>query len=134
MIDSIIYFAKEYFAIIFYLLIIFNIVIRVIVTKKKKKKKNKSRKGGGILSDIWYVLLCIITFGWSCGFWDKKSASRPRLGEYNPEYPWLGTNQQAEEYIAELQSLKEWSNVSFRSLADSLGRFDLIEELFWNDE
>jgi len=134
MIDSnnIIYFVKEYFAIIFYLLIIFNIVIRVIVTKKSKKKK--SRKGGGILSDIWYVLLCIITFGWSCGFWDKKSASRPRLGEYNQEYPWLGTNQQAEEYITELQRREEWRNVSFRSLADSLGRFDLIEKLFWNDE
>tara|TARA_R110001592_G_scaffold158951_5_gene390150 strand:+ start:225 stop:530 length:306 start_codon:yes stop_codon:yes gene_type:complete len=70
MFDSIIYFVKEYFAIIFYILIIFNIVIRVIVTKKSKKKK--SRKGGGILGDIWYVLLCIITFGWSCGFWYKK--------------------------------------------------------------
>ena len=71
MIDSIIYFVKEYFAIIFYILIIFNIVIRVIVTKKSKKKK--SRKGGGILGDIWYVLLCIITFGWSCGFWNAKA-------------------------------------------------------------
>jgi len=69
MIDSIIYFVKEYFAIIFYILIIFNIVIRVIVTKKIKKKKNKSRKGGGSLSDIWHVLLCIITFGLSCNFW-----------------------------------------------------------------
>ena len=72
--NYIIYFIKEYFAIIFYLLIIFNIVIRVIVTKKnkKKKKKKKSRKGGGILGDILYVLLCIITFGWSCNFWDRK--------------------------------------------------------------
>tara|TARA_R110001592_G_scaffold158951_4_gene390147 strand:+ start:5007 stop:5408 length:402 start_codon:yes stop_codon:yes gene_type:complete len=65
MIDSIIHFVKEYFAIIFYILIIFNIVIRVIVTKKNKKKKKKSRKGGGIGD----VLLCIITFGWSCGLW-----------------------------------------------------------------
>ena len=74
MFDSIIYFVKEYFAIICYLLIIFNIVIRVIVTKKskKKKKKKKSRKGGGILGDIWRVLLCIITFGLSCGFWDDS--------------------------------------------------------------
>ena len=71
MIDSnyTIHFIKKYFVIIFYLLIIFNIVIRVIVTKKSKKKKKKSRKGGGILGDIGYVLLCIITFGWSCGFW-----------------------------------------------------------------
>ena len=74
MIDSIIYFVKEYFAIIFYLFIISNIVIRVIITKKskKKKKKKKSRKGGGIgdvLLGIGDVLLCIITFGLSCGIW-----------------------------------------------------------------
>ena len=69
--NYIIHFIKEYFAIIFYLFIISNIVIRVIITKKskKKKKKKKSRKGGGILGGIWYVLLCIITFGWSCGIW-----------------------------------------------------------------
>ena len=73
--NNIIYFVKEYFAIIFYLLIIFNIVIKVIVTKKSKKKK--SRKGGGSLSDIWHVLLCIITFGWSCGFWDDFAVKWP---------------------------------------------------------
>jgi hypothetical protein len=78
--NYIIYFVKEYFAIIFYLLIIFNIVIRVIVTKKnkKKKKKKKSRKGGGILGDILYILLCIITFGWSCNFWGERRERRER--------------------------------------------------------
>lgn len=85
MIDSnnIIYFVKEYFAIIFYLLIIFNIVIKVIVTKKSKKKK--SRKGGGSLSDIWHVLLCIITFGWSCGFWDYFAVKWPLPAGANTE-------------------------------------------------
>ena len=81
MIDSnnIIYFVKEYFAIIFYLLIIFNIVIKVIVTKKSKKKskKKKSSKGGGVLGDIGYVLLCIITFGMSCEFWDYYEVKWP---------------------------------------------------------
>ena len=72
--NYIIHFIKEYFAIIFYLFIISNIVIRVIITKKskKKKKKKKSRRGGGIgdvLLGIGDVLLCIITFGWSCGIW-----------------------------------------------------------------
>jgi hypothetical protein len=89
MIDSnnIIYFIKEYFAIIFYLLIIFNIVIRVIVTKKSKKKskKKKSRKGGGILGDIWYVFLCIITFGMSCEFWDYFEVKWPRPFGTNTE-------------------------------------------------
>ena len=85
MIDSnnIIYFVKEYFAIIFYLLIIFNIVISVIVTKKSKKKK--SRKGGGSLSDIWHVLLCIITFGWSCEFWDYFEVKWPLPARANTE-------------------------------------------------
>tara|TARA_B000000475_G_C15999955_1_gene448532 strand:- start:2084 stop:2395 length:312 start_codon:yes stop_codon:yes gene_type:complete len=85
MIDSnnIIYFVKEYFAIIFYLLIIFNIVIKVIVTKKSKKKKY--RKGGGSLSDIWHVLLCIITFGWSCGFWDNFAVKWPLPTRANTE-------------------------------------------------
>ena len=81
MIDSnnIIYFVKEYFAIIFYILIIFNIVSRVILKKKNKKKskKKKSSKGGGILGDIWYVLLCIITFGLSCDFWDYFEVKWP---------------------------------------------------------
>ena len=81
MIDSnnIIYFVKEYFAIIFYILIIFNIVSRVILKKKNKKKskKKKSIKGGGILGDIWYVLLCIITFGLSCDFWDYFEVKWP---------------------------------------------------------
>jgi len=75
MIDSnnIIYFIKEYFAIIFYLFIISKIVFRVIQRKRKRKRKRKkkSRKGGGILMDIWSVLLCIITFGLSCNFWKK---------------------------------------------------------------
>jgi len=79
MIDSnnIIYFIKEYFAIIFYLFIISKIVFRVIQRKRKRKRKRKkkSRKGGGILMDIWRVLLCIITFGLSCNFW-KKSPNR----------------------------------------------------------
>ena len=91
--NYIIYFVKEYFAIIFYLLIIFNIVIRVIVTKKnkKKKKKKKSRKGGGILGDILYILLCIITFGWSCNFWRERRERRETKNYFKknvlPEIP-----------------------------------------------
>ena len=85
--NNIIYFIKEYFAIIFYLLIIFNIVIRVIVTKKSKKKskEKKSRKGGAILGDIWYVFLCIITFGMSCEFWDYFEVKWPRPVGTNTE-------------------------------------------------
>jgi len=65
-------FIKELLTALFYFFVIFNIIIRIIVTKKRKKKKKKSRKGGGILMDIWRVLLCIITFGLSCGFWDDS--------------------------------------------------------------
>jgi hypothetical protein len=77
--EYITYFVKEYFVIILYILIIFNIIIRVIVKKKVRKKvrKKKSRKGGGILGDIWYVFLCIITFGLSCEFWDYFEVKWP---------------------------------------------------------
>jgi len=68
-------FIKEYLTGIFYLLVIGNIIIKIIQLKRKRKRKRKrkkkSRKGGGILGDIWYILLCIITFGLSCNFWKK---------------------------------------------------------------
>ena len=81
------YFNKEYLAIIFYIIVICNIIFRVIQSKKNKKskKKKKSHKGGGILGDIWYVFLCIITFGLSCDFWDYFEVKRPRPVGTNTE-------------------------------------------------
>jgi len=81
------YFNKEYLAIIFYIIVICNIIFRVIQSKKNKKskKKKKSRKGGAILGDIWYVFLCIITFGMSCEFWDYFEVKWPRPVGTNTE-------------------------------------------------
>ena len=55
MIDSnyIIYFIKEYFALVFFVVIIFNIILRTMVNKKVNKKGKRGHKGGGgLLSTI----------------------------------------------------------------------------------
>jgi len=80
-IGNIVYYIKEYFAVIFYFLVIFNVIISVIYSKSKKSSKKKSkkgstkkskkrrnRKGGGFqtFSQIFKIILCFLTFGVYC--------------------------------------------------------------------
>jgi len=81
--EYITYFIKEYLAIIFYVIVIFNILFKVILTKsnKRRKKKRRKKKGGYNVLDffvnIFYTLICLITFGLSCGFWKENEIKDP---------------------------------------------------------
>lgn len=78
---NIVYYIKEYFAVMFYFLVIFNVIISVIYSKSKKSSNKKSKKSstkkrtkrrnrkGGSLRTFWSLLkiiLCFLTFGLYC--------------------------------------------------------------------
>jgi len=78
---NIVYYIKEYFAVMFYFLVIFNVITSVIYSKSKKSSNKKSKKSstkkrtkrrnrkGGSLRTFWSLLkiiLCFLTFGLYC--------------------------------------------------------------------
>ena len=78
---NIVYYIKEYFAVMFYFLVIFNVITSVIYSKSKKSSNKKSkksstkkrtkrrnRKGGGLrwFLSLAKLILCFLTFGLYC--------------------------------------------------------------------